>query len=367
MTAKPTGVAVLRNATLFGLTRCAWGNYRKADRSKVTVSGHATDGSAATNESVGNRVNVTKKLIESPELDAVHEHMNKVYVWCKDRSMSSTAICKGKGIYFVKNDQVEIFEQTLTEARRVLHEEVVPAFLETYEQYKQAAKKPAAEGGLGDLYNEADYPSVEDLRKSFDLKWSWMQLSVPDELPDEIREREVQKLKDSFLEAQEEIKLALREGFKDLVAHAIDRLTPDADGKRKVFCESTFTKFTEFFETFSARNLMEDAELEAVVDQAKKIISGLSGVDDLRPHSPEWNRITGLIKQNQKKATLAQQAGDSVQYQRSIAKVAELERQLAEQEKADAKLLESTVAQFAKVDAILEPLVFTPTRRFTFE
>jgi hypothetical protein len=372
MTASPQGVEVLRNATLFSLTRSSWSNYRKADRSKVSIQGYSTDLDGATtsvSDAATKRVNVTKKLVESEQLDNVRKYMNEVYDWCLKHCMPSTAI--RKGIYFVKNNQVPVFEEKLTHALDELRSTILPSFLEPnpnavledgspdvarrtfspYELAKEAAKKPTVEGGLGELYDEDDYPTVEELRKAFNLRWSWLQLSVPDELPEEVRVREVSKLKASFLEAQEEIKLALRAGFKDLVSHAIERLTPGPDGKRKVFCESTFTKFNEFFETFNARNLMEDAELEAVVEQAKEIMKGLPSVDDLR--SAESRRLASLIKQNEKKGNMV--------------KVAELQKQLVEQEKADAQVLESTVAQFAKVDEVLAPLVLTPTRRFNFE
>jgi len=363
MSAQPTDVAVLRNATLFSLTRNAWSNYRKADKSKITVTGSAThESGGSSSDTAANRVNVTKKLIESAELDAVRKYMNDMYGWCLARSMPSTAI--RRGIYFVKNDQVLSFEDKLAEAQAQLRDVVVPAFLAKYEDAKEAAKKPASEGGLGELYNEDDYPTVDDLRGMFGLKWSWLQLGVPDELPDAVRGREVAKLKESFLEAQEEIRFALREGFKDLVSHAIDRLTPGPDGKRKIFCESTFEKFTEFFETFNARNLLEDEELEAVVAQAKEIVAGLS-VDDLR--NEESRRLLALIKSNQKKAQIAELAGDAVALQRSNAKVAELQQELEEQNRANDSLLKSTIEEFSKVDAVLAPLVLTPNRRFNFE
>jgi hypothetical protein len=43
------------------------------------------------------------------------------------------------------------------------------------------------------------------------------QLERADDLPEEIRTRENQKLRESFEQAQEEIRYALRAGFKDLV------------------------------------------------------------------------------------------------------------------------------------------------------
>jgi len=60
-----------------------------------------------------------------------------------------------------------------------------------------------------------------------------------------------------------------------MVDHAIDRLTVKDGAKPKIFRESLVTNFRAFFDTFNARNLMEDAELEALVNQAKAVVNGL--------------------------------------------------------------------------------------------
>ncbi|MCU0785365.1 MAG: hypothetical protein MUF81_15195 [Verrucomicrobia bacterium] len=56
---------------------------------------------------------------------------------------------------------------------------------------------------------------------SFGLEHLWFALSVPDELSEEIRVRENQKLRDSYAKAQEEITFTLRAGLASLVTHAI--------------------------------------------------------------------------------------------------------------------------------------------------
>lgn len=263
-------ITILRQAMLFSLTRRVWSNRQQADKVHIQTTGDKK------------KLNLTKQLLNSPELDAINEHLNEVYKWSLNRAMPSTTI--RRGIYFVKQTMISEFEARLIAAQRKLRDVLVPAFIRTYPLCVLAMRQPAAEGGLGDLFEETDYPSIEELSKPdvFSIEWSWLALSVPDELPEEVREREVKKLRDSFKQAQEEIRWALREAFKQLVDHAVERLTPGPDGKVKEFRNSLVTNFEDFFDTFHARDLMDDAELQQVVAQAREIVRGLPDPKKLR-------------------------------------------------------------------------------------
>lgn len=255
---------VLRNAMLFSLTRHTWSNRRKADKSRVQTDADKK------------RLNVTKQLMVSPELDAINEHLNEIYTWCLDRSMPSNAV--RRGIYFVSRDMIQPFEAQLAQARRRLRDDLIPAFLATFDSCKEKMKQPAPDG-LGDLYLESDYPTKDGVRELFSIEWSWLELSVPGELPEEVRERENEKLRRSFEEAQEEIRYALRAGFKEMVDHAVERLTVKPGEKPKMFRDTLVTNFKHFFDTFEARNLMNDSELAELVEQAKAVVSGLPSED----------------------------------------------------------------------------------------
>ena len=59
-----------------------------------------------------------------------------------------------------------------------------------------------------------------------------------------------------------------------MVEHAIDRLHVKAGEKPKVFvADSMVEGFMDFFSTFRAKNLLDDAELEEVVGKAQEIVS----------------------------------------------------------------------------------------------
>jgi hypothetical protein len=258
---------ILRNAMLFSLTRHVWTNRRQADKTKVSTTADKT------------KLNLTKQLLSSPELDAITEHLAQIYDWCKNHAVTGTR----KGMYFVKRDLISEFESRLLAAQTKLHNELIPAFAATYDESKVEMQLDETRGGLGDLYRESDYPLASELPGLFSIEWSWLALSVPDELPEEVRQRENVKLRESFERAQEDIRYALRAGFKKLIEHAQDRLTLRDGEKPKKFYDSTITNITDFFETFNARNILGDAELEAVVKKARAVVAGLpESIEDLK-------------------------------------------------------------------------------------
>jgi hypothetical protein len=267
MTLQPEA-AILRQAMLFSLTRHAWSNRREGDKTAIETTADKKN------------LNMTKRLLNCKELDAVNEHLNAIYEWCFSHAMQSRT---RKGIYFVKRDMIPEFEARLAEANRKLREDLVPALVAAYPAARESMRLPAENGGLGDLFKESDYPTAAELAKSFYVEWSWLALSVPNELPEEVRQREVAKLRESMEAAQQEVVYALRVGFKKLVDHAVERLTPNPDGSVKVLRESTLTgNFEQFFEAFHARDLMGDSELSALVDQARAIVKDMPDSEKLR-------------------------------------------------------------------------------------
>jgi hypothetical protein len=272
---------ILRNAMLFTFSYHMWRNKARADKDKIEVNANKSD------------LKVSKRLVRCEEYDALVQFKSQTYSWLLERSMMGVR----KGFYFVKRavnkdgqpiSQIEIFDEYLT-GRQAELEKLIEAFVRAYPKAKAEAAKPPTRtevegkkgrkrvevgGGLGDLYDEADYPTQDELRKLFWFEWNWLALSVPDELPDEIRQKENAKLRQQYVEAQAEVKRALREAFAEMVGTAVEQLTvkDDAD-KQKQFSQQLFDeRWAGFFETFESKNILEDAELAALVDRCRKIL-----------------------------------------------------------------------------------------------
>jgi hypothetical protein len=73
----------------------------------------------------------------------------------------------------------------------------------------------------------------------------------------------------------------LREEFAQMVERITERFTQDGSEKPKVFRNATVESFYEYFETFKERNIFQDQDLAAMVNQAQAILSSRSA-DQIR-------------------------------------------------------------------------------------
>ena len=63
--------------------------------------------------------------------------------------------------------------------------------------------------------------------------------------------------------------------FAKLVGHLTDRLSGGEDGKPKVFRDSAVENMSEFFARFRSLNVRSNAELDALVEQAQRVVRGV--------------------------------------------------------------------------------------------
>lgn len=161
----------------------------------------------------------------------------------------------------------------------------VMVFTERYEQAREEAKSI-----LGELFRDTDYPV--DIQEKFRFEWRYVMLDVPNEasvLPPEIYEREKEKFQNLMEETRESALLALREEFAGLIGHMVDRLGMDNEGKPKILRSSMIDNLNEFFASFEDRNLFQDDELLAMIEQAKAIINDV--------HSPYALKYNEALRQ----------------------------------------------------------------------
>jgi len=246
---------LFKKAVLLTVTNHGWRNRRKAN-----MAGVSTD-------SDKNLLRLTKKLIEAEEYEEVMSYEAERKRWVEARCVPSYL---QKGMYLVKTTEIENIDAALVAANIEIKEKLAPKLIKVYPACKEMAKQPDK---LGSLYREEDYPSESALADSFGIEWQWIRLEVADNLPPKVKAKEIKKMQAAIREAQAEIVLALRKGFGELVERMVERLGKEEDGTPKKFKDSLVENFNEFFDTFDARNLMEDADLRNVVEQAKGILA----------------------------------------------------------------------------------------------
>lgn len=250
-------IELLRNSVALTITMRAFANRRQGDMGGVQVNADKR------------RLSLSKKLIESDEYDAIRAFQTEVYQWCVKRSVPSYF---KDGLYLVKLSEVQNFEDKLRSAVEKLQSELLPAFVQSYPRQVEDARTV-----LNGQFKESDYPATATLPARFGIEWNWIAFGVPETLPEELRQAEAMKIESTFREAEKEILAALREGFSQIVSHVTDRLTVAPGEKPKVFRNTLFEDLTEFIDTFNARNLVNDAQLEAMVSKARAILAEVRG------------------------------------------------------------------------------------------
>lgn len=212
-----------------------------------------------------------KRILDSPEYKVIERLDRRVHLL-----VASYALPCGfmkKGIYPIPLGLVERCDQGL-EDLRVQFDVAVLRMCEVYE-----ARQQEAEARLGPLYNARDYPDVSVVRAAFGITAQYVSFGVPGELASlnrELYDRERDKAAVEWSNAMEEMRLAMRLGFKELVEHMADKLTPSLDGEKKRLHESSVSKFKQFIETFDIKNITDDIALKDMVDKARDVLAGNS-------------------------------------------------------------------------------------------
>ena len=214
-------------------------------------------------------VHVGKELLESPELKAVATEDGAIRQWVYARALPSYGTLRD-GVYRLPLALVDQVDEEL-EAFRQRRQALIGKFLDRY-----PAMVNEAVARLRTLYNPADYPHLDQVADKFTFDYRYLAFMTPQTLSARLLERERAKAAAEVSTEVEEIKVALRTGFAELVAHAADRLGFQPDGKKQTFRDSMVDKMTEFFGFFAARNLVGDEELATLVERAREAMRGVT-------------------------------------------------------------------------------------------
>jgi len=174
------------------------------------------------------------------------------------------------GVRLIKQDQIDVFTEQLTNLKEEL-DEAVWRLDEHYVELKSAARDR-----LGSLFNSADYP--ESLRGMFQVAWDFPSVEPPDylrQLNPEVYRQECERVASRFDEAVQLAETAFVEELQSLVSHLTERLSGQADGKPKVFRDSAIENLTAFFDRFRKLNLRSNEQLDVLIGQCQQVVSGV--------------------------------------------------------------------------------------------
>jgi hypothetical protein len=234
-----------------------FGNSKKASLGPVTVNADKK------------LLRLSKQLLESPELVAIEKFDTALKA--QVRKLSYTSYFKG-GVHLIPILQVPDADAILTGAmpkRQVLVDHAVAMYQTRVAETLES---------LGDMGNPMDYPSAERFRQKFYLEYSYVTFDTPSRLKAisaEIFQHEKEKAQAKLESVAGECQQAMRAGLLNLLEHLEDRLTPGADGKPKRLHDTTIGHLNDFLATFELRNVTDDTELGAIVEQARNVMKGL--------------------------------------------------------------------------------------------
>jgi hypothetical protein len=230
----------------------------------------------------GEFLSARKKIIDTkhPAYKDVTAARGKVLAYWK----SLTLPFPDPGIRLIRQQQIDVFNEEMTRLRTDL-QEAVSKLDGHYTELKSAARRR-----LGELYDPNDYPP--SLRHLFNVEWDFPNVEPPDyllQLNPAIYEQERNRVATRFEEAVQLAEQAFISELGKLVSHLTERLSADETGERKVFRDSVVTNLVEWFDRFRQLNVRSNEQLDALVQQAQRIVAG---------HEPQDLRDNEALRQH---------------------------------------------------------------------
>ena len=261
---------------------------------RKTLTAEQKNQAADTFGATGDYLSVGKKLLDTkhPSFKAVTAVKNRAIGYWKAMSLPYPE----PGIRLIRQDHVDEITNRIQEFQIEL-EEAVETLDRHYSDLKAAARQR-----LGTLFNETDYPV--SLVGLFSIEADFPSVEAPDylrQLNPELYQQECERVQQRFDEAVQLAEEAFTSELAKLVSHLTERLSGNEDGKQKIFRDSAIGNLTEFFERFKSLNVRSNDQLDGLVADARRIVSGvqpqaLRGNGALRQHvATELSRVQSVL------------------------------------------------------------------------
>lgn len=208
-------------------------------------------------------------LYDSKELRACQSFLSRMKLGVKSKSVPS--FFRG-GIYLVKHEAFEEVDDALHKAL-IEFEPLVDAFAAVADKSKEESR-----ARLGAAFSAANYPTPEQIKALYSIEWNWFTMQTPDDLKKlnrKIYEREIEKAEGAVEQAADKINKMLAAEAKKLADHLIERLTPDPEGKQKIFKKNSIDAVHRFLTTFRLRNIGTTEELQSEVKRMEQLLEGV--------------------------------------------------------------------------------------------
>jgi len=244
------------------LRRKKWGINKKLEHEQIADT-------AQQFHAESSRISASKKLIDSrnKKFRACTSTLNAAVQYWREMSVPYPEF----GVRLMRKDRLPQVKQQLAALKAELADNVADLKLAYNELIEESRVQ------LGDLFHAADYPTAAALDSLFALDWEFPSLQ-PDQLlkqlDPQLYEQQAKLIEARFEQAVQLATDAFVAEFHGLVSNLAERLQIGEDGKPKVFQERQVAGLCDFFAKFKDLNVGSSAELDALVEQAQKLVTG---------------------------------------------------------------------------------------------
>jgi len=247
-------MSLSNKALLANLTVSQWTG-RKLDK-------QATNTVATTHQTKGRAGNYTKKLLpESKELEAISTRCNALRTFFYDQTLPWYS--DGSRILSSKNylDFTNEFKKLKAD-----FDHAVDLFLVEY-----PALQARAANQLGNLFNNADYPSVTGLRTLFSCNISLMPIPAIEDFRVEILDSE----KQTFITRMRDIESAAMKDCWNRLYSVVSKATQRLSDPDAIFKNTLIENITDICALLPKLNVTDDATLESMRTAVESAVSKL--------------------------------------------------------------------------------------------
>ena len=274
--------STLNNGTFCNLQVSIWTASKKVPTGEVSLGN--------TDETL---FRINKDLVEKSVLKPIRQQAQQAGEILHNRALPFNI----RGIYYIPNQNISSVIEKVNSIRDLFWQKV-DEFCHHYDEYRQQAQQR-----LNGHFREEDYPNSCDIRDKFNWNLQMMQFSSPNRMQF-VTEAMYREAMDNFNREIQEFRdnsvLLLREKFKGLVDHVMDRLSPDETGNRKIFRNSMVDNLKQFIHDFQSLNITNDTQLAEEIHKVSLLVDGvdansLRNSENLAEHV---NQIMGRVQAN---------------------------------------------------------------------
>jgi len=254
---------------------------------RKTLSQDQTRLAAGTFDADIKSVSATKKLFDTshPAMRAA----TAVRTQAVDYWKSQTLPYIEPGVRLLRRRDVAAFDDHMTSVSADL-KNVIKDLEDHYGELISQARER-----LGNLFDPSDYAaSLDDL---FAIQWEYPACDPPEyllRLSPSLYYNECARVQTRFDEAVRLAEQAFATELGQLVSHLAERLSGGDGGSGRIFRDTAVTNLLDFFDRFQRLNIRSDEQLDRLVADARRVISGVRP-QDLRDHAAMRQQVASEL------------------------------------------------------------------------